>query len=280
MSPSGSRMQAAGTSTSDSPFWRRASRSSAAGRNTDGNDRFLLSSSGGIDQRSRSKTPLWEFGADTSIQHATGETAEELQPDHPIQAIFKGQVQKIVGQCDALVPVEIREHHLLSLSGAGTKSGDDVVALWGEEVAVERTREPGAGGEASTAQHLARVEPRLRVIRVGIGSEARKRHEVGRRPFPHIPDHLPASEGAVARGARGDVERAIEGKTEIGPLGARRRLAPRPAALDVGQTQAGRARLAHGGSLPFGLGGQPALSPVAIGLRLVPVDEGYRGVRR
>src|SRR5262249_47531457 len=98
--------------------------------------------------------------------------------------------------------------------------------------------------------------------------------------FPHIPDHLPASEGAVARGARGDVERAIEGKTEIGAPGARRCLAPRPAALGVGQTQAGRAWLAHCGSLPFGLSGQPALGPIAIGLRLVPVDESYRGVRR
>src|SRR5262249_59958421 len=92
--------------------------------------------------------------------------------------------------------------------------------------------------------------------------------------------HRRASEGAVARGAGGDVERAIEGKTEIGAPGARRCLAPRPAALDVGQTQAGRAWLAHCGSLPFGLSGQPALGPIAIGLRLVPVDESYRGVRR
>src|SRR5262249_24754980 len=126
--------------------------------------------------------------------------------------------------------------------------------------------------------HLARVEPGLRIILVGIGSEAPERHEVGRRPFPHIPDHLPASEGAVARGAGGDVVRAVEGKTEAGALGARRRLAPRPAALGVGQ--AVRTWLAHGGSLPFSLGGQPALGPVAVGLRLVPVDEGYRGVRR
>src|SRR5262249_3246097 len=83
-------------------------------------------------------------------------------------------------------------------------------------------------------------------ILVGIGSKARERHEAGRRPFPHIPDHLPASEGAVARGARGDVERAVEGKTEIGAFGARRRLAPRPAALEVGQ--ASRTLLDHGGS--------------------------------
>lgn len=46
MSPSGSRMQTAGTSTVGIPFCRRASRSSAAGRNTDGEDGFLLSNKG------------------------------------------------------------------------------------------------------------------------------------------------------------------------------------------------------------------------------------------
>ena len=45
-------MQTAGTSTFANPFCRRASRSSAAGRNTDGADGFLLSSSGGISKRS------------------------------------------------------------------------------------------------------------------------------------------------------------------------------------------------------------------------------------
>src|SRR3954469_2751953 len=48
MSPSGSRMQTAGTSMFSNPFCRRASRNSAAGRNTDGADGFLFSSNGGI----------------------------------------------------------------------------------------------------------------------------------------------------------------------------------------------------------------------------------------
>src|SRR5262249_61410566 len=77
---------------------------------------------------------------------------------------------------------------------AGTKSGDDVVALGREEVAVERTRDACTRGEASPAQHLARVEPRLGIIFVWVGGEAGERHEIRRRPFPHIADHLPASE--------------------------------------------------------------------------------------
>src|SRR6516162_6998045 len=84
---------------------------------------------------------------------------------------------------------------------AGTKSGDDVVALGREEVAVTRTRDPRTGGEASPAQYLARIEPRLRIIFVWVRGEAGERHKIRRRPFPHIADHLPASEGAVACGA-------------------------------------------------------------------------------
>src|SRR6187402_2138878 len=52
MSPSGSRMQIGGTSTTGRPFCRRASRNSAEGANTEGDDGFLLSSSGGISGRS------------------------------------------------------------------------------------------------------------------------------------------------------------------------------------------------------------------------------------
>ena len=36
------------------------------------------------------------------------------------------------------------------------------------------------------SQHLVRAEPGLRVVRVRIGAEARKRREGARRPFPHL----------------------------------------------------------------------------------------------
>src|SRR5262249_16743634 len=48
MSPSGSSMQTAGTSIVARSFCRRASRRSASGRKTEGDDGFLFSSSGGM----------------------------------------------------------------------------------------------------------------------------------------------------------------------------------------------------------------------------------------
>src|SRR5262245_63638491 len=99
---------------------------------------------------------------------------------------------------------------------AGTKARDHVVALGREEVAVAGTRDPRTGGETSPAQHLARVEPRLRIILVWVRGEAGERHEIRGRPFPHIADHLPASEGAVAGGAGSDIERVVEGEMEGG----------------------------------------------------------------
>src|SRR5262249_4230758 len=92
--------------------------------------------------------------------------------------------------------------------------------------------------------------------------------------------HLPTSERAVARGASGDIARTVAGKAEVGALAGRRRVAPRPAALGRGQVRAVRARFAQRRGLPFGLGGQPALAPVAVGLRLIPVAKGPRPVRR
>jgi hypothetical protein len=44
---------------------------------------------------------------------------------------------------------------------AGAESSDEVVAFGREEIAVERPRDAGAGGEASAAQNLAGVKPRL-----------------------------------------------------------------------------------------------------------------------
>src|SRR5262249_24291265 len=86
--------------------------------------------------------------------------------------------------------------------------------------------EPRTGGETSPAQHLARVEPRLRIILVWVRGEAGERYEIRGRPFPHIADHLPASEGAVAGGAGSDIERVVEGEIEVGAFAA----PPRPRA--------------------------------------------------
>ena len=102
----------------------------------------------------------------------------------------------------------------------------------------------------------------LRIVLVRVNCEARKRHEVRCRPFPHVADHLPAAERAVARGARR--RRAVRRcEVKLGISEARRRLAPRPPALAVGQPQPSATGSPTGRSLPFGLGREPALGPVA-----------------
>src|SRR5260221_4925741 len=72
----------------------------------------------------------------------------------------------------------------------------------------------------------------------------------------------------------------VEGEIEVGVFAVRRRIAPGPATLAVGQAGAVRARFADGRGFPFGLGRKPALGPVAPGLRLIPIDERHRRVRR
>src|SRR5512144_622187 len=163
---------------------------------------------------------------------------------------------------------------------AGAEPCDDVIALRREEVAVARARDARAGGPASAAQHLAAVEPRPRVIFVGVRGESRQRHEIRCRPLPHIADHLTASKGTVAGSAGGNIERSVECEVEIGVLAARRCLAPWPTALAVGQAGAIRNGFAKRGGLPFGFGREPAFGPATPGFGLIPIDEHDRRMGR
>src|SRR5262249_14579906 len=88
---------------------------------------------------------------------------------------------------------------------AAADAGDDVVAVGCKKVAVARTRNARAGRERPAAQHLAGVEPGARIVFVRISREARERHEIRCRPFPHVADHLSAAERAVARGTGGHI---------------------------------------------------------------------------
>src|SRR5436190_1855123 len=96
--------------------------------------------------------------------------------------------------------------------GTGAEAGEDVVAIRREEIAVRGPRNARTRGPAAAAQYLARAEPGLRVVRVRIGGKPGERQKVRRRPFPDVADHLPAAEGAVALGARRNIDRPVEGK--------------------------------------------------------------------
>src|SRR5215471_16167172 len=84
--------------------------------------------------------------------------------------------------------------------GAGSESGEDVAALAHVEVSPGVADEEGARGPATALQHLLRAEIGLRVLLVRVADEARIRLEGVDDPFPDVPDHLPAAEGAIARG--------------------------------------------------------------------------------
>ena len=73
-------------------------------------------------------------------------------------------------------------------------------------------------GPTAATEHLVIPKPGLGIFLVRAGDKPRIRTEVARRPFPYIADHLPASEGAVAVGARRDIERSVDREIEVGPL--------------------------------------------------------------
>src|SRR5215469_5025264 len=155
-----------------------------------------------------------------------------------------------------------------------------VIAIRRKEIPVRGAGESSAGCPTPAAQYLAFAKPWLRIVFVRIQSKSRKRHEVRRRPFPDIADHLPAAEGAVARGVSRDNERRVKSKIEIRVLMRWRGSAPGPRPLHLGKTIAISAWLANCRRLPLRLGGQPALRPAAPGLGFVPVDENNRSVGR
>src|SRR5262249_22557440 len=131
---------------------------------------------------------------------------------------------------------------------------------------------------APAAQYLPRAEPWLRIVFIRVSSEARKRREVRGCPFPHIPDHLPATEGAVALRTSRNVERSVKRKIQIRLLTCRCVAVPRPRPLHPGEAVAVGAWFANRSRLPLHLGRQSAPGPAAPGLGLVPVDENNRGI--
>src|SRR5262249_54681298 len=110
-------------------------------------------------------------------------------------------------------------------------------------------------------------------------AKSRKGCEVGGRPFPYVADHLPATKGAVATGAGGDIKRSVEGKVEIGVIARRRGLAPRPSAFRVGEMPSRRVGFADCGGLPLGFGREATLCPPAPSLGFEPFYKEAWGTR-
>src|SRR5262249_46526858 len=156
---------------------------------------------------------------------------------------------------------------------AGTEAGEYVVAVGREEIAIGRAGDARTAGPAAAAQHLARAEPGLRVVLVGVGREPAERLEVGRGPFPHVADHLPAAEGAVAVSQGVDVDRSVKSVVEVGMGWRRRLLAPWPASPCSGELHANRISLADRRDFPFGFAWQASPGPAAPRFGLEPAHE-------
>jgi Xaa-Pro dipeptidase len=125
------------------------------------------------------------------------------------------------------------------------------------------------------------IEPGLRVLPVGIRSEAGVRAESARRPLPYVADHLPAPGGGVPFRAGPYIRAAQRACVELGPLGGGRRFTPGEAAFGACR------RIESGCGFPLRLGRQAAPRPATVSHSLMPVHvddrpiglEGYPTVK-
>src|SRR5262249_11872825 len=148
-----------------------------------------------------------------------------------------------------------------SSEGARAEPGPDVAAVRRVVVPPRVAEQAGGGDPTAPAQDLVRPEPGLRVDGVNVRREPGVREEVVGRPLPDVDDHLPAPERAVAGGERADVETAHGPRVEVRPRRRRGLVAPREAALAVGEAVAIRTRLEGRGGLPLRLRREPPTGP-------------------
>ena len=138
-----------------------------------------------------------------------------------------------------------------SLQRAGPEAGEHVRPLRPVKIAPARMDQARTRRERPAAQHAMVAEPGRRIVGVGVGDEARDRV---RTAWPSIP-----------RRCRKDARGAVPAPSAA--------TGPATAMVEIG---AGRGARGHGRAFPFGLGGQAATGPCAIGLRFERVDVNHR----
>src|SRR5712692_2291732 len=85
------------------------------------------------------------------------------------------------------------------LSRASPKTGPYVVSVRSVKVSPGVANEQGTCGPTSATKHLVSIEPRPRILLVGIDDKTRIRFEGVGCPLPDITNHLAAAKSAVAR---------------------------------------------------------------------------------
>src|SRR5258706_9069796 len=110
---------------------------------------------------------------------------------------------------------------------ARPKSRPNIPSVRPIEIAISVSNEPRPRRPASSAQHLMVIEPRLGIVLIGVGAEARIRLEIGTGPLPNIPDHLPAPAWAISSGQGSNIQGAHIRPIQIRALRRRRFVPPR-----------------------------------------------------
>lgn len=90
--------------------------------------------------------------------------------------------------------------------GARAKTGEDIVAVGGVEVAPGVANQTATSAVGTAAQHLVALEPRLRVLIVHVRRKAGVAVEFRVGPLPDIAEQLATTERAVAFGVGTDVD--------------------------------------------------------------------------
>ena len=88
---------------------------------------------------------------------------------------------------------------VLSLNRTGAESRPDVATIRRVEVSIAVMNEARTSRPATAAKDFMIPKPRFGILFIRTGDEAGIRFEVASRPFPHVADHLSASERAITR---------------------------------------------------------------------------------
>src|SRR5262249_10686337 len=111
-------------------------------------------------------------------------------------------------------------------NAAGPESRPHISSIRLIKIAVAVANQPGPRRPTAPAQNFMIAEPGRGVFFVRAGGKTRVRTEIGRRPFPHVADHLTDAERAVARRRRVYRDTSAFAPIQIRPFGRRRLVAP------------------------------------------------------
>ena len=167
----------------------------------------------------------------------------------------------------------------VSVQRTGAKPGQHIPPIWRVEVPPRVAKHSGAGRPAPPPQNFSGSKPRFGKLLVQVNLESRIRKKIAARPFPHVSNHLPAAEGAVAlwKGVHVDAPHPIP--IQVCPRRHRRLVAPGETSFLGRKSLTVWLRFRGGSNLPLNFGWESTPCPTTIRFSLIPVDVDDRKVR-